>query len=95
MLNIKEIALKVADSLRNKVDGISHMQSNQGLVRFSEALVERLLAENERLKAELAKYRDAPVVAWCHYDYAEKTADYLQHFKDTYASIPLIVKPGE
>ena len=57
--------------------------------------IESLLAENERLKAELAKYRDAPVVAWCHYDYAEKTADYLQHFKDTYASIPLIVKPGE
>lgn len=45
--------------------------------------------------AELAKYRDAPVVAWCHYDHAEKTADYLQHFKDTYASIPLIVKSGE
>ena len=58
-------------------------------------VIESLLAENERLKAELAKYRDAPVVAWCHYDYAEKTADYLQHFKDTYASIPLIVKPGE
>ena len=57
--------------------------------------IESILAENERLKDELAKYRDAPVVAWCHYDYAEKTADYLQHFKDTYASIPLIVKPGE
>ena len=78
--------------------------------------IESLLAENERLKhnlavteqtmreyqelaakrlEEIAKYRDAPVVAWCHYDYAEKTADYLQHFKDTYASIPLIVKPGE
>lgn len=57
--------------------------------------IESLLVENERLKAELAKYRDAPIVAWCHYDYAEKTADYLQHFKDTYASIPLIVKPGE
>ena len=57
--------------------------------------IESLLAENDRLKDELAKYRDAPVVAWCHYDYAEKTADYLQHFKDTYASIPLIVKPGE
>ena len=33
-MDIKEIALKVADSLRNKIDGISHMQSNQGLVRF-------------------------------------------------------------
>lgn len=49
----------------------------------------------EQLQAELAKYRDAPVVAWCHFDYEENTADYLQHFKDTYASIPLIVKPGE
>ena len=26
--------------------------------------IESLLAENERLKAELAKCRDAPVVAW-------------------------------
>ena len=56
---------------------------------------EDLIEHIEELKAEIAKYRDAPVVAWCHYDYAEKTADYLQHFKDTYASIPLIVKPGE
>lgn len=27
-------------------------------------LIEQLQAENERLKAELAKYRDAHVVAW-------------------------------
>ena len=27
-------------------------------------LIEQLQAENERLKAELAKYRDAPVVAY-------------------------------
>ena len=63
------------------------------------AMRDRQLAELKELAAkrmeEIAKYRDAPVVAWCHYDYAEKTADYLQHFKDTYASIPLIVKPGE
>ena len=45
MESIKEIALKVADSLRNKVDGISHMQSNQGLVRFAEALIESYKAE--------------------------------------------------
>ena len=60
---------------------------------------EQTMREYQELAAkrleEIAKYRDAPVVAWCHYDYAEKTADYLQHFKDTYASIPLIVKPGE
>ena len=47
MLNIKEIALKVADSLRNKIDGISHMQSNQGLVRFAEALIAELAKQNE------------------------------------------------
>ena len=61
----------------------------------AEGEVKRTVAERDAALAELAKYRDAPVVAWCHYDYAEKTADYLQHFKDTYASIPLIVKPGE
>ena len=30
--------------------------------------IESLLAENERLKAELTKYRDAPVVAYQHRD---------------------------
>ena len=45
MVDIKEIALKVADSLRNKVDGISHMQSNQGLVAFAEALISAYKAE--------------------------------------------------
>ena len=44
-MDIKEIALKVADSLRNKVDGISHMQSNQGLVAFAEALISAYKAE--------------------------------------------------
>ena len=44
-MEIKEIALKVADSLRNKVDGISHMQSNQGLVAFAEALISAYKAE--------------------------------------------------
>lgn len=46
-MDIKEIALKVADSLRNKVDGVSHMQSNQGLVRFAEALIAELAKQNE------------------------------------------------
>ena len=45
-MDIKEIALKVADSLRNKVDGISHMQSNQGLVAFAEALIAELAKQN-------------------------------------------------
>ena len=52
-------------------------------------LIEQLQAENERLKAELAKYRDAPVVAWSHLVKGLT-------FVETYAgSKPLIVKPGE
>ena len=51
MLNIKEIALKIADSLRNKIDGISHMQSNQGLVRFAEALIAEIAKQNEHIGA--------------------------------------------
>ena len=51
--------------------------------------IESLLAENERLKDELAKYRDAPVVAWSHLVKGLT-------FVETYAgSKPLIVKPGE
>ena len=46
-MDIKEIALKVADSLRNKIDGISHMQSNQGLVAFAEALIAEIAKQNE------------------------------------------------
>ena len=56
----------------------------------------KLEAENERLKAELAKYRDAPVVAWVevvdsyegpyHFN-GEKLLNVGKH--------KLIVKPGE
>ena len=58
--------------------------------------IESLLAENERWKAELAKYRDAPVVAWVevvdsyegpyHFN-GEKLLNVGKH--------KLIVKPGE
>ena len=51
--------------------------------------IESLLAENERLKAELAKYRDAPVVAWHH---EVEGLSYENHYV---GNIPLIVKPGE
>lgn len=54
--------------------------------------IESLLAENGRLKAELAKYRDAPVVA------VKLTWGGLE-LKDVYSTLPkgtqLIVKPGE
>ena len=56
-------------------------------------LIEQLQAENERLKAELAKYRDAPVVAYRHlmedgWEYFDApTGD------DCPKCVPLIVKP--
>ena len=58
-------------------------------------LIEQLQAEDERLKAELAKYRDAPVVAYRHlmedgWEYFDApTGD------DCPKCVPLIVKPGE
>ena len=58
-------------------------------------LIEQLQAENEHLKAELAKYRDAPVVAYRHlmedgWEYFDApTGD------DCPKCVPLIVKPGE
>lgn len=71
--------------------------------------IESLLAENERLKAELAKYRDAPVAAWkiafkaantpdgfltIHYHGTNAITDYRQI--DPNATVEqLIVKPGE
>lgn len=73
MLNIKEIALKVADSLRNKIDGISHMQSNQGLVAFAEALIAELAKQNEPVaftnSAQLGyvtsgQHQDIPLAMW-------------------------------
>ena len=72
--------------------------------------IEYLLAENERLKhnlatteqtmreyqelaaqrlEEIAKYRDAPVVAWHH---EVEGLSYENHYV---GNIPLIVKPGE
>ena len=67
-MDIKEIALNVADSLRNKIDGISHMQSNQGLVAFAEALI-----------AELAKQNEPKNVKYCCY---EKVNGELQWFRE-------------
>ena len=63
--------------------------------------VESLLAENERLKAELAKYRDAPVVGCAT---TNEEGDLSMLFFDEQEArkysgddepIKLIVKPGE
>ena len=43
--------------------------------------IESLLAENERLNAELAKYRDAPVVVWRTHPF-----DYGIGYEGVYAS---------
>ena len=63
-------------------------------------VIESLLAENERLKAELAKYRDAPVVAYL-YKYRNCFGDEVWTTNHNWGnripfeSKPLIVKPGE
>ena len=58
--------------------------------------IESLLAENERLKAELAKYRDAPVVAYLYLDTnGEECFGHPDGYWPEKYSTPLIVKPGE
>lgn len=88
-----------SETMNGAANAIESMLAENERLKHNLTTTEQTMREYQELAAkrleEIAKYRDAPVVAWCHYDYAEKTADYLQHFKDTYASIPLIVKPGE
>lgn len=81
-MDIKEIALKVADSLRNKVDGISHMQSNQGLVRFAEALV----AEIQR--------RGEPVYQVCKSDSVSLSSAWIDVDSQTYDDAGLYPEYG-
>lgn len=69
--------------------------------------IESLLAENERLKAELAKYRDAPVVVWrthpFDYGIGHEGVYASTHFKEQsevwkrkgWRVEELIIKPGE
>lgn len=80
-MDIKEIALKVADSLRNRVDGISRVQSNQGLARFAEALI-------SAYKAELLKEVGEPVL---YAEFAEDggwlgdASEYADHLEEPHA----------
>lgn len=69
--------------------------------------IESLLSENGRLKAELAKYRDAPVVVWrthpFDYGIGHEGVYASTHFKEQsevwnrkgWRVEELIVKPGE
>ena len=58
--------------------------------------IESLLTENERLKAELAKYRDAPVVAYLYLDTnGEECFGHPDGYWPEKYSKPLIVKPDE
>ena len=91
---------------------IEQLRYESGPVARDEAAnsIESLLAENERLKAELSKYRDAPVVAWREFDgeggYDYRSYDDNEDFRSEYRKRnpskiyhdwvqPLIVKPGE
>ena len=69
--------------------------------------IESLLAENERLNAELAKYRDEPVVVWrthpFDYGIGHEGVYASTHFKEQsdvwkrkgWRVEELIIKPGE
>ena len=63
--------------------------------------IESLFAENERLKAELAKYRDAPVVAYATTNEEDDLTmlffdeDEARKYSGDDEQIKLIVKPGE
>ena len=63
--------------------------------------IESLLAENERLNAELAKYRDAPCVAYATTNEEDDLAmlffdeDEARKYSGDDEPIKLIVKPGE
>ena len=63
--------------------------------------IESLLAENERLNAELAKYRDAPCVAYATTNEEDDLTmlfsdeDEARKYSGDDEPIKLIVKPGE
>ena len=63
--------------------------------------IESLLAENEWLKAELSKYRDAPVVAYATTNEEDDLTmlffdeDEARKYSSDDEPIKLIVKPGE
>ena len=57
---------------------------------------EDLIEHIEELKAEIAKYRDAPVVAYLYLDtHGEECFGHPDGYWPEKYSTPLIVKPGE
>ena len=72
-----------------------HYERDDGARYEAANAIESLLAENGRLKDELAKYRDAPVVAYRHmmddgWEYYDAPTG-----EDCAGCVSLIVKPGE
>ena len=83
LLESEKEAWKTVAKLRHRVSELeSQLEKNNPLL---DEAADRI----DQLEAELAKYRDAPVVAWMH---PIKGITFVE----TYAgSQPLIVKPGE
>ena len=78
--------VRVADAIKSLLEENERLKHNL-------AVTEKTMREYQELAAkrleEIAKYRDAPVVAWSHLVKGLT-------FDETYAgSKPLIVKPGE
>jgi cell division protein FtsB len=95
--------LKVASRMPgtgNYVEWIETIRNSHDQAEQLQAKVAELEEENERLKAELAKYRDAHVVAYL-YKYRNCfgdevwTTDHNWGNRIPFESKPLIVKPGE
>ena len=71
-----------------------HYERDDGARYEAANAIESLLAENERLKDELSKYRDAPVVAWQWLDTANFRSK-LPKNADRSEWNQLIFKPGK
>lgn len=91
----REQILALAEKYRSP-QGIIKMNARQFIEEVGTAIsaaIESLLTENERLKDELAKYRDAHVVAWVN----KRVPNYVE-WNSAFTlpnSTPLIVKPDE
>ena len=97
------------DDYKELIERLRQLSSSSRRETFIEAAdaIESLLAENERLNAELAKYRDEPVVVWrthpFDYGIGHEGVYASTHFKEQsdvwkrkgWRVEELIIKPGE